>query len=206
MNILKKLVETWRDLAKGDRASRGTYLRCASELEALVGAVDALAKFREGNGVGLPFGTIAWVLVDGRRYIREWHPMMPGLDGVPLGNWWPLSNDAMRGGLDGRFSEHEVSHYSVIEIPEDPPGVEPSTAPIKRSEPLEVDIAAIVGKVGTHYIAWTLLAELALPYGRGLPVVVQFKADSEAEAISGLRDRVRDVLGTFFESYKSVVL
>jgi hypothetical protein len=164
----------------------------------MIGAVEALGKFIKGSGVGLPHGTVAWVIHDGGRYIREWHPMAPDPAGKPLGNWWPLSNDLERGGIDGRFSEYEVTHYSVIEVPP-MPGEVPKK---KQSETGPVEFQAIVGKDmqnGKH-TAFTVLADLR----SGEPKVVTVSEDTEEEALRMLQLRADAVLRTFFHSYRTV--
>lgn len=207
MNLLKKLAQDWKAEAKGPTLSirkhvAEAYMRCATELDSMLNAVEALAKFKQGNGCGLPFSTVAWVVADGRRYIREWHPMAPSSDGTPQGNWWPLE-----GGMEGRFSEHEISHYSVIEVPDLPEGMAPSPVPNRRRTPPEggpVELQAFVGKSMQtgQYVAFTVLADLRA----GQPVVVEVAAATEVEALHELQIRADAVLRTFFHHYKTVRL
>lgn len=118
MDILKKLAQDWRNKARMETMRIGVsnaLLSCADELEALTRAVEQLGKFIPGNGVGLPHGTIAWVVHDSKRYIREWHPLAPDAAGKPLGNWWALDGSS---DVTAMFCEHEVTHYSIIEVPQ----------------------------------------------------------------------------------------
>lgn len=199
MNLLKKLVQDWKTEAKGPTLAANkrvaeAYMRCATELDSMLNAVEALAKFRKGDGTGLPHGTIAWVVADGRRYIREWHPMTPHSDGKPIGNWWPLE-----GGMEGRFSEHEISHYSVIEVPDMPSRIEPSPVPTRARVG---ELQAFVGKSMQtgNIVAFTILADLR----EGKPVLVEVAADTEEEALLGLQARADAVLRTFLHNYKMV--
>lgn len=120
-NILKKLIADWREEANSEKYGRSdgrshtiyAFRKCADELEAMLNATHALSQFIEGNGLGLPHGTIAWIVSDEKLYVREWHPMVPTPEGRAQGNWWPLEHDGPR------FSENEVTHYSIIEVPKD---------------------------------------------------------------------------------------
>lgn len=211
-NFLKKLVSDWREF--GDSPTlvnhqrvKSAYYRCAGELEAMIGATEALGRFIKGTGVGLPHGTIAWVMHDGKRYIREWHPMMPDGDGKPQGNWWDL--DGGRDAINKRFSEHEVTHYSIIEIPPMPSGKEPSVVPRITAGEKEFDI--IVGRFppNKHYpdkpgrfFAYTTLLNPHLKE----PVLIHYTEDTEEEAVQNVAERADAVLRTFFTEYKIVRL
>jgi len=204
MNILKKLVEDWRDAADSKQYQsalrRNAFNQCANELEAMVGAVEALGKFIPGNGVGLPHGTVAWVVYDGRRYIREWHPMDPAPNGTPLGNWWDLEGG--RDAMNKRFSEHEVTHYSVIEVPKMPDDKEPSVVPKITAGQKEFDIT--VGRFHEygHFFASTTLVN---PQS-GTCIVITNTEPTEEEAVEGVVARADAVLKTFFSEYKIVRL
>ena len=168
-------------------------------------AVKEKGKFIKGNGVGLPHGTVAWVVADGRRYIRTWHPMQPDAEGKPLGNWWDLEGG--RDSMNKRFSEHEVTHYSIIEVPTMPNGKEPSVVPIITAGEKEFDI--VVGRVGADvsdtsgtYFASTLLVH---PATKDV-MVVSATEDTEEEAVENVVQRADAVLKTFFDSYKIVRL
>ena len=198
-NFLKKLVKDWRDVAESPTlASHGrvksAYYQCAQELDAMIGAVEALGKFIKGNGAGLPHGTIAWVIHDEKRYIREWHPMPPDINGKPLGNWWGLE-----GGESTRFSEYEVTHYSIIEVPP-MPGECSGKKQCVSTEAAEFQ--AVVGKsIRTgKFHAFTILANVSAPS----PMVVDVEEDTEAEALRQLKIRCDAVLKTFFHSYRTV--
>jgi len=201
-NFLKKLTKDWR--SAGDSPTlvnhqrvRQAYYRCADELDAMLGAVEALGKFVIGNGVGLPHGTVAWVIHDKKRYIREWHPMAPSTEGKPLGNWWPLEPGEGKN-FSKRFSEHEVTHYSIIEVPP-MPGEAPKK---KQPEDAPAEFQAIVGKdmqTGL-YTAFTVLADLR----GGEPKLIEVSEATEEEALRSLQARADAVLRTFFHSYKTV--
>ena len=202
MNLLKKLADDWRTEAKGptmatSKLGREILYRCAHELDSLVKGVDALGHFREGNGVGLPFATVAWVVVDGNRYIREWHPMQPDADGAPKGNWWPLEEGGER------FSEHEVTHYSVIEVPTAPDGDAPP--PVLRRRQKGGELAAVVGRnaTNTQFIGYVLVAN---PNDVDAAVVVRASGLSEDEVLKELAVRSDMVLRTFFMNYRVVKL
>lgn len=205
MNLFKKLATDWRNEAKGPTLSTHkkvaeAYARCATELESMLNAVEALTKFRKGNGTGLPHGTVAWVLMDGVRYIREWHPMSPTKDGKPQGNWWPLSDSTQAASINGRFSEHEVTHYSIIEVPRMPGAekvAEPPYAP-------DFGLQAIVGL--DHFNGYVALAVLPGLSDDGEVQTVKVFGDTEQEALVNLRRAVGYKLVTVYENYKVVPL
>lgn len=202
-NFLKKLVKDWRDagdsptLANHPRV-KGAYYRCADELDAMLGATEALGKFIKGTGVGLPHGTIAWVMFDGKRYIREWHPMDPAPNGTPLGNWWALEEGFSAAGTP-RFSEHEITHYSIIEVPPIP---EARSKKAQQPEGGPVEFQAVVGKSTQtgNFVAFTILADLL----SGEPKLIEVAAETEQEALHALQLRADAVLRTFFSNYKTV--
>ena len=201
MNLLKKLVDDWRNEAKGptmasSKIGRETLARCAFELESLIKGTEALGKFRPGSGVGLPHGTIAWVLFDGTRYIREWHPMQPDADGAPKGNWWPLDNS-----FSGRFSEHEVTHYSVIEVPDAPGAAAPP--PVSRNRLLGEGFTAVVGR---NYTNTSFLGYAMVPHGAGAPMLITVEGQDEGVVLQELAERCDMVLKTFFMNYRVVKL
>lgn len=204
MNLLKKLADAWRNEAKGptmatSKIGREILYRCAYELDSLVKGTEALGHFREGNGVGLPFATVAWVVVDGNRFIREWHPMQPDADGAPKGNWWPLEEGGER------FSEHEVTHYSVIEVPTAPDGNAPP--PVLRKRRRSGEFTAVLGRnvANTCFIGYALVP-IPHPEASGAPVVVQAQGLDVLAVEKELADRCDMVLRTYFSSYSVVRL
>lgn len=203
LTVLKELVHGWRLYADPITHESGSdaYKRCAEELSDMLKVIEALGKFVPGNGVGLSYGTIAWVVHDGKRYIREWHPMDPAPNGTPLGNWWDLEGG--RDAMNKRFSEHEVTHYSIIEVPKMPDGEEPSVIPKITTGQQEFDIT--VGKhhgVHSQYRASTILVN---PRTDAL-MAISHDAPTEEEAVENVAQRADAVLKTFFSEYKIVRL
>lgn len=128
--------------------------------------------------------------------------MSPDAEGKPLGNWWALEDGCDM--MDKRFSEYEVTHYSVIEVP--PISGESLKKKKKLSKPEVSGLQIIVGKHDSDhmhmdlYTAFTVLVDLSTEE----PKLVKFAANTEEEAVEGLQRRFNDVLLTFFHSYRIV--
>lgn len=211
--ILRKLIENWRELARErkyhSKLRQSAFRRCADDLEAVLEA----REYIPGNGTSLPYGTRAWILVDGDHYKREWHPRKPAADGTLQGNWWGFYEKAKIGNIDClaiRFSEYEVTHYSIISMPSQPEAT-PVTSAVPAKEYWDVPIhvgrapascAEVLADGIGEYTAWSIIAtpDSALDLAR----VIRCTASTEEQAVQGVRERVDAVMRTFFASYKTV--
>lgn len=203
MKVLRDLIKFWRKEAESPTLAsvpkvRQAFEACANQLENVLPNMTYTTRYVEGNGVGLAHGTVAWVLVDGVEYVREWHPMQPEKDGTQIGNWWDLE----KGGMDKRFSEHEVTHYCVIGRPERP-------TKLPREQPAQpyggpVELHAYVGRDIKRggYTAFTILADVS----KGEPMYLETWAETEDVALRELQLRADGVLRTFFHAYRTVRL